>query len=117
MWICAEPVGIKVKLFQFFGLIGLTIKVINSTLLPLYFFLDSLVLSPLLDSSRFALDLDLLDLRLRLEDDRPLWKVTFGFLSMPTGWLLDRPRFRLSLLAALVSSSSAWLSFDFFFDD
>ena len=69
-------------------------------LLPLYFFLDSLVLSPLLDPSRFALDLDLLDLRLRLEDDRPLWKVTFDFLSMPFGWLLDRPRFRLSLLAA-----------------
>lgn len=64
--------------------------------------------------------MDFLDLRLRLEDDFTFFsKVTFDFLdvfSIERGFG-DRPRLRLSLLAALLSSSeSSVSSFDFFFD-
>ena len=100
-----------------FGLIDLTIKIINPSMLPFYFAFVSLVLSPLLDPSQRAADLDLLDLRLCLEGNRPLLKVTFNFLSMERGWLLERPRFLLSLLAVLLSSSADLLSFvDLLFD-
>ena len=120
MGIGAESVGATVKLLKMVGLVGLAIKIINPSLLPFYFPSPSVVLSPLLDSPRFAADLDLLDPRLRLEDDRPLLflKVTFGaFLSIDRGWLLDRPRFLLPLLAALLSSSAAFSSSeDFVFD-
>ena len=120
MGICAESVGATVKLLKMVGLVGLAIKIINPSLLPFYFSLPSAELSPLLDPSRLATDLDLLDPRLRLEDDRPLLflKVTFGaFFRIDRGWLLDRPRFLLPLLAVLLSSSAACSSSeDFFFD-